>query len=79
VQELWRLEIEAQVRYGGLFNLVNHPFVTGRASRILAMEELINELLDDPRIWFASLGEIADHVESLHLTPRTHAPYSWPN
>jgi peptidoglycan/xylan/chitin deacetylase (PgdA/CDA1 family) len=79
VQELWRLEIEAQIRYGGLFNLVNHPFVTGRASRILAMEELIDELLDDPRVWFASLGEIADHVESLHLTPRTHAPYSWPN
>ncbi|MFK3794197.1 MULTISPECIES: polysaccharide deacetylase family protein [Pseudomonas] len=78
VHELWWTEIEAQVRYGGLFNLVNHPFVSGRASRIHAMEQMIERLLDDERIWFASLGDIAEHVRSLELAPRVHAPYHWP-
>ncbi len=78
VHELWWAEIEAQVRYGGLFNLVNHPFVTGRASRIHAMEQMVERLLADERIWFAALGDIADHVQALELEPRLNALYAWP-
>ncbi len=75
VHELWWLEIEAQIRYGGAFNLVNHPFVSGRASRAYAMEQMLERLLADDRIWFTTLSEMAAHVESLGLPPRAHAPY----
>jgi peptidoglycan-N-acetylglucosamine deacetylase len=76
VHELWWADIEAHVRYGGLFNLVNHPFVSGRAARAYAMEQMLERLLSDDRIWFASLEDVAAHVESLSLAPRSHAPYA---
>jgi len=37
----WTLELEALVEDGGLFMLTNHPFVSGRASRAIALETLI--------------------------------------
>ncbi len=76
VHELWWAEIEAQIYYGGLFNLVNHPFVSGRASRARAMEQMIERILGDDRIWFATLGEISAHVRSLGLEPIRHRPFS---
>ncbi|MGW4823441.1 polysaccharide deacetylase family protein [Streptomyces sp. NPDC004227] len=76
VHELWWADIEAHIRYGGLFNLVNHPFLSGRAARVLAMEEMLERLLADERIWFTTLGDIADFTASLELTPRHHPPYT---
>ncbi|HTG40407.1 MAG TPA: polysaccharide deacetylase, partial [Methylomirabilota bacterium] len=37
----WTLELEALVEDSGLFMLTNHPFVSGRASRAVALEQLI--------------------------------------
>jgi peptidoglycan/xylan/chitin deacetylase (PgdA/CDA1 family) len=76
VHELWAADIEAHIRYGGLFNLVNHPFVSGRAARVMAMEEMLERILADDRIWFTTLGEIANYVGTLGLSPRRHEPYS---
>ncbi|MGW1088521.1 polysaccharide deacetylase family protein [Streptomyces sp. NPDC002596] len=76
VHELWWTDIEAHIRYGGLFNLVNHPFVSGRAARVVAMEEMLERLLSDERIWFTTLGEIANFAASLPLPPRHHQPYT---
>ena len=75
VHELWWDEIEAQIRYGGFFNLVNHPFVSGRASRVMAMEKMLERILSDDRIWFATLSEITNYVNTLNLTPVFHKPY----
>ncbi|MGH3358685.1 MAG: hypothetical protein ACRDO7_07760 [Nocardioidaceae bacterium] len=75
VHELWWTDIVAHIRYGGLFNLVNHPFVSGRSARVHAMEQLLERLLDDSRIWFTTLGEIASYVASLDLPARHHPPY----
>jgi peptidoglycan/xylan/chitin deacetylase (PgdA/CDA1 family) len=75
VHEMWWLEIEAQIRYGGLVNLINHPFVSGRASRIFAMEQMLERLLADDRIWFTTLGEMASYVNSLGLETRYHDRY----
>lgn len=73
--EVWREEIEAQRRYGGLFNLVNHPFVSGRAARVAALERLVALLAEDDEIWLARLDEVADHVRGLGLEPVVHEPY----
>lgn len=75
VHEFWAADIEAHIRYGGMFNLVNHPFVSGRAARVAAMEEMLGRLLADDRIWFTTLGEIARYAATLELSPRRHEPY----
>jgi peptidoglycan/xylan/chitin deacetylase (PgdA/CDA1 family) len=75
VHELWAADIEAHVRYGGHFNLVNHPFVSGRAARVMAMEQMLERLLADDRIWFTTLGSVAGHTAALGLPPRRHQPY----
>src|SRR3972149_3441269 len=41
VLERWTLELDALAADGGLFMLTNHPFVSGRASRAVALAELI--------------------------------------
>lgn len=75
VHELWWTDIEAHIRYGGMFNLVNHPFISGRAARAVAMEEMLERLLADERIWFTTLEASTDYVRGLALTPVRHEEY----
>jgi hypothetical protein len=42
----------------------------------MAMEEMLERILADDRVWFTTLGEIADYVDTLGLSPRRHEPYS---
>ena len=70
VREMWQLEYEALKKVGGIFILTNHPFLTGRPSRAESLETLIKHVLSTPEVWVTSLGEIAQHVRSLSLTPR---------
>jgi len=74
VAELWSLELDALAADGGLFVLTNHPFVSGRASRALALERVIERALATEGLWVASLEEIAAHVETLGLVPVRHEP-----
>jgi peptidoglycan/xylan/chitin deacetylase (PgdA/CDA1 family) len=74
VRELWGLELGAMRDEGGCFVLTNHPFITGRPSRAAALEEVIVQALGYGDLWVASLSEIAEHVRSLGLTPRTLTP-----
>jgi len=73
VEEMWRLEFDAQRPDGGCFVLTNHPFLTGRPSRAAALENVIAHVcaLDD--VWVTHLGAIAEHVRGLGLTPRSVA------
>jgi peptidoglycan/xylan/chitin deacetylase (PgdA/CDA1 family) len=41
VAELWTTELDAYARYGGLFVLTCHPFLTGRPGRLEAVRDLI--------------------------------------
>lgn len=70
----WTLELEALVDEGGLFMLTNHPFVSGRASRAVGLERLIQHAREIPGLWIASAAEIAAHVETLPLVPVGHTP-----
>jgi peptidoglycan/xylan/chitin deacetylase (PgdA/CDA1 family) len=74
----WTLELEALVDAGGLFMLTNHPFVSGRASRALALESLMQRARSIEGLWIASAEEIAAHVETLPLTPVVHQPPALP-
>jgi peptidoglycan/xylan/chitin deacetylase (PgdA/CDA1 family) len=68
----WTLELEALVDEGGLFMLTNHPFVSGRASRAVALETLIARAEEIDGLWVATAGEIAAHVATLGLAPVVH-------
>lgn len=71
----WTLELEALVEAGGIFVLTNHPFVSGRASRAVALEALIERARAIDGLWIASAEEVAAHVETLPLTPIVHRPH----
>jgi peptidoglycan/xylan/chitin deacetylase (PgdA/CDA1 family) len=68
----WTLELEALVDEGGLFMLTNHPFVSGRASRAVALGQLIERARAIDGLWIATCAEIAAHVASLDLEPMVH-------
>ena len=63
--EVFRSEFDANWRHGGLVVTVWHPFVSGRLARLDAALDLIDEMRDRGGIWFATLGEIARHVDEL--------------
>lgn len=69
--EIWRLEFDGIRSVGGCFVLTNHPFLSGRPSRIAVLEELIEHVLTYEDIWMASMSEIAQHVEQLQLPARS--------
>ena len=70
----WTLELEALVAEGGLFMLTNHPFVSGRASRVSALEGLIAHAKSIEGVWVATCAEIATHVQTLDLPGVVHQP-----
>lgn len=70
----WARELDALVAEGGLFNLTNHPFVSGRASRAAALGTLIEHAQAIDGLWIATCGEIADWVAGLALEPVRHVP-----
>ena len=45
--------------------LTNHPFVSGRASRAVALEQLIARAQAIDGLWIATAAEIAAHVATL--------------
>jgi peptidoglycan/xylan/chitin deacetylase (PgdA/CDA1 family) len=69
--EMWTLELEALYKLGATFTLCCHPFLTGRPSRAQALERLIERMLVLRGLWITTVGEVARHVESLNLAPRT--------
>jgi peptidoglycan/xylan/chitin deacetylase (PgdA/CDA1 family) len=70
-QEMWALELDAMRSVGGCFTLTNHPFLTGRPSRALALERVVEQAVGYGDVWVASLRQIAEHVRGLGLEPRT--------
>lgn len=58
-------EFEAAHAAGGFFMLILHPFLTGRLARWRVVEQWLGRTLRERRVWFATLSEIADHLDSL--------------
>jgi hypothetical protein len=68
---MWLLELAAMHRIGAAFVLTCHPFLTGRPARALALEQLIERMTELPGLWVTTVGDVARHVASLDLVPRT--------
>ena len=69
--EIWTLELEAMHRLGAAFVLCCHPFLSGRPSRAEALDRLIERMKALPGLWITTVGDLAGHVGSLGLAPRT--------
>lgn len=66
VVEGWARELDGMERYGGLFMLTMHPWMSGRAGRLLALERLVEERRRNEGIWWATAAEVAAHHRSAH-------------
>jgi len=64
VFEIWREEFEGAYAEGGFFNLMGHPQVIGRPSRMRMVERLIQHILEKKDVWIARPIEIAEHYLS---------------
>jgi peptidoglycan/xylan/chitin deacetylase (PgdA/CDA1 family) len=70
-RELWESEFEGLRSVGGCWVLTNHPFLSGRPSRAAALDDLMAHVASCDDVWLASLDEIASHVRTLRLEPRS--------
>ena len=59
VLQMWSKEFAAMHKENGCFVLTCHPFVSGRASRIALLEELVAYMRKARGVWFATCAEIA--------------------
>lgn len=73
-RELWQLEFDGLRRIGGCWVLTNHPFLTGRPSRAAELDDLMRYVCEHDDVWVTNLGDIAEHVRTLGLTPRSITP-----
>ena len=60
ILSVWQAEFREIYRWGGLFDLVMHPQVIGRPSRIALLREMIAFIQTFPDVWFATGEQIAD-------------------
>lgn len=71
VHEMWLLEAEAHHAENGCFVLTNHPFISGRPSKAVALERLIEDVKGLDGMWVTTLDEIARHAET--AVPQTRS------
>jgi peptidoglycan/xylan/chitin deacetylase (PgdA/CDA1 family) len=64
VLDIFRRELEAAHREGGLFQLTMHPHVIGYRSRIWILDELIRHAKSLGGVWFATHAEVVRHVRA---------------
>jgi peptidoglycan-N-acetylglucosamine deacetylase len=62
VLEMWKGELDAMRRYGCLFMLTCHPFLSGRAGRVEALRALIEYALETGDVEFATGAQIAERA-----------------
>lgn len=64
VLEDWRAEWRTLHRFGGLFTLTVHDWISGRAQRIALLEELLQDITSQADTWIATAAEIAAHHQT---------------
>ena len=61
VLEAWVDEFEASQRYGTLFMLTVHDWISGRGARTVMLERLMERVVAAEDVWLATAGELAAH------------------
>ena len=69
VWEIWSEEFEGQYEEAGFYNLMFHPQVMGRPSRMRMLERLIQKMLGKKDVWFAKPIDIARHWLAVSSEP----------
>jgi peptidoglycan/xylan/chitin deacetylase (PgdA/CDA1 family) len=65
VIRLWEQEFEGMYAENGCFVLTMHPWVSGRAGRLLGLERLIQTIKGKPGVWWATCQQVAEwQIES---------------
>jgi peptidoglycan/xylan/chitin deacetylase (PgdA/CDA1 family) len=59
---IWRDEFLGAYQQGGIFQLTMHPHVIGHHSRLRVLAELLDEIAGYDDLWYATHGQIAQHV-----------------
>ena len=70
VLDLWTSELDAMRRYGCLFMLTCHPFLSGRPHRVEVLRALIEHALAAGDVRFAAGREVARRARDDSATPR---------
>ncbi|RKK03504.1 polysaccharide deacetylase [Pseudoroseomonas wenyumeiae] len=69
ILDLFQDEFRELYRWGGLYNLVMHPQVTGRPARVAMLREMIAFIKSFPNVWFATGSQVAEAWIAAHETP----------
>ena len=59
VLQMWSKEFVAMHGENGCFVLTCHPFISGRASRVALIEDLVGYMRRQRGVWFATCEEVA--------------------
>ena len=59
VLQMWSKEFVAMHRENGCFVLTCHPFISGRASRVQLIEDLVRHMRRQKGVWFTTCEEVA--------------------
>jgi hypothetical protein len=85
VLDLWTSELDAMRRYGCLFVLTCHPFLSGRPHRVEVLRTLIDRALAFGDVEFVACGEAARRaredadIQRKTLTPVIVEPGLYPD
>jgi peptidoglycan/xylan/chitin deacetylase (PgdA/CDA1 family) len=75
VADMWIHELDAMRRYGSLFILTCHPFLSGRAGRVEGLRKLIEAGLERGDVRFTTCREVAEEALADESTERrVHDP-----
>ncbi len=64
VFEIYKGEFDLAYQEHTIFILTMHPHITGHRSRIAALEKLVIYMKSKPGVWFATLEQVADYVQT---------------
>jgi peptidoglycan-N-acetylglucosamine deacetylase len=78
VLEMWTLEAEAHHLEGGCFVLTNHPFISGRPSKAVALERLVENVKAMDGMWVTTLADIAAHAQCTCTETFVHTRFEMP-
>ncbi|MFC4350243.1 polysaccharide deacetylase [Fodinicurvata halophila] len=62
VAEAWCAEFDTLYHEDRAFTLAMHPQIIGRGSRLIALQRLIEHILEHDRVWFARCDDVAEAV-----------------
>jgi len=66
VLEIWKCEFDGVLEYGAILDLVIHPQLSGRYSRIKLIDDLLTYMKSKEGTWIATCEEIAGYWQDAH-------------